>query len=168
MSGFGERIPLRSRTKQCTTRLLVIVTIIFEIASVLVTMSCSSSNVGSDHSSDAEIPCKVEWLKNADGYLKYMVTVCSLWLQDGAQLAIPCEFKDKDILDHLVRDVQDHLEDSKALRVSIASLLQQDDSQLPMTIWHAIKTRCVIGEMQMESLDERCEACGVPFVDENP
>ena len=124
-----------------------------------------SSDVPSDHSSDDIIESKIDWLSRADAYLEYMIEICEFWLP-GDTLAIPCEFEDRTLFDHLVRDVAEHVASSKALRVTISSLLlHDDDSQISLREWRDIKTKCMNGEMEMETLDWRCDEAGVPIID---
>ena len=120
----------------------------------------------SDQSSDSDefIPCKTVWLRSADEYLAYMIPVCEAWLP-GETLTIPSNFEDKSILEGLIADVCSHLESCRSLRAHIASILQREGSHMSDDEWRDVKTRCLTGEMDMVSLDERCEMSGVPFTD---
>ena len=110
----------------------------------------------------------VEWLENEDGCLECTMEVCDFWLQGGAPLAIPCEFQDKGLLEDLMADVVAHVARTRVLRANIASLLQDAASHSSIEVWRGIREQCSQSQMDLESLDERCDACGVPMIDPCP
>ena len=140
-------IPLRCRSKQFSISASDALT----LKLVAFVMSSSSPDVASDHSSDDDIPSKVEWLRSADGYIAHMIEICEIWLPDE-NLALPCELEDKALIEHLIRDVAEHVASSKALRATIAALLQREDTHMSIHAWREIKSKCMMGEMEMETL----------------
>ena len=118
--------------------------------------------MSSDHSSDSDgSTCKTEWLKDTIAELASYISTCEAGLT-RTRLAIP-EFDDKSIIEGLVNDVADFIQNCKVLQVHIELLLRFDSDNMCPNEWRAVKSRCRGVDLDIQSLEWRCENDGVPM-----
>ena len=93
---------------------------------------------------------------------KCFVAVTTDWLQSAG--IVPEDFEDRDILEALIVDVRAALEQTTALKLRVDELISKRE-QVDAQLAESLEDEMILVRLEIQSLDERCEAAGVPFVD---
>ena len=102
------------------------------------------------------------WLRDMAFECGSYAAVTTDWLQSAG--IVPEDFEDRDILEALIVDVRAALEQTTALKLRIDELISKGE-QVDDQLAESLEDEMFRVILDLQSLDERCEAAGVPFVD---